>query len=132
MTCGYPSIVAATMQEAEDKLAQLGHEAFALVVIDVGVLSEGGADMQREVHRLLQSFTGQCPALPVVFLGTTLQKYAILAAHPTIVPFMTMPFSPHDLMQTIQPLLPKRKSTPSDVSQPMEDRGQDTGWSPYA
>jgi hypothetical protein len=41
------------------------------------------------------------------FLGNALQKYAILAAHPALVPFVTTPFSPHDLMQTIQQLLPQ-------------------------
>lgn len=112
MTCGYPSSVAGTRREAEAKLAQLGPEAVALIVIDAGILGEGGVDLQLEARSLLQTWPGQYPGLPVVFLGTALQKYAILAAHLALVPFVTTPFSPHDLMQTIQPLLPPSNPPP--------------------
>ena len=106
MTCGYPSIAAATVQEAEAKLAQLGHSRFALIVIDTSILGEGNSDLQVEAGYLLRTWPGQYPGLPMVFIGTALQKYAILASHAKLVPFVTTPFSPHDLMQMIQPLLP--------------------------
>lgn len=114
MTCGYPSSVAGTRREAEVKLAQLGHETVVLIVIDADILGEDGVDLQLEARSLLQTWPGQYPGLPMVFLGTALQKYVILAAHPALVPFVITPFSPHDLMQTIQPLLP-----PSNPPSPM-------------
>ncbi len=119
MTCGYPSVVASSVQEAESKLAELGHEGVVLIVIDSDIWGEGGADLQLQARYLLQTWPGQYPGLPVVFLGTALQRYAILAAHPALVPFVTTPFSPHDLMQTLQPLLPQgNRPPPMPPSQP--------------
>lgn len=112
LTCGYPSIAVGTVQEAEAKLAELGPEAVALIVMDTGVLEEGSADIHLEASRLLQTWSSQYPDLPVVCLGTALQKVAILATQPALVPFVTMPFSPHDLMQTVQPLLPESRGLP--------------------
>jgi CheY-like chemotaxis protein len=112
MTCGYPSIVVGTVQEAEAKLAQLGHEGFALAVVDTDILGERSADLQLGACYLLETWPVQYPGLPVVFLGTALQRYAILAAHAALVPFVTTPFSPHDLMQTIQPFLPRSNPLP--------------------
>lgn len=112
LTCGYPSIVVGTVQEAQAKLAELGPEAVVLIVIDTSVLGEEGTDIQRGARHLLQSWSSQYPGLPVVCLGTPLQKYAILAAQPALVPFMTLPMSPHDLMQTVQPLLPQGRGLP--------------------
>lgn len=112
MTCGYPSIVAGSVQEAEAKLTQLGSAALALIVVDTNVLDDRGVDIQPEACHLLQTWASQYPDLPVVFLGTALQKYAILAAQPALVPFVTMPFSPHDLMQTVRPLLPESNHPP--------------------
>ena len=112
MTCGCPSIVVGTVHEAEAKLRQFGHEAFELMVIDTGVLGEGGVDLQHQARHLLQTWTEQYSGLPVVFLGTALQKYAVLAAHPVLPPFVTTPFSPHDLMQTVQTLLPDSNQPP--------------------
>jgi len=105
LTCGYLAIAVRTVQEAEARLVQHGYEVVTLIVIDSSVLGEGGADLQLEASRLLQNRIGPYSDRPIVFLGTVLQKYAILAAYPTPVPFMTMPFSPHDLMQTVQPFL---------------------------
>jgi DNA-binding NtrC family response regulator len=123
MICGYPSTVVGTVQEAEAKLAQTGHGGVALIVIDTAILGEGSADLQVEARALLQAWPGQYPGLPVVFLGDALQKYAILAAHPVLVPFVITPFSPHDLMQTMQPLLPQ-SCQPSPTS-PSETRRTD-------
>ncbi len=126
MTCGYPSIVVGTVPEAEAKLAQLGDQAFALTIIDTGALGEGGTDTQGEARQLLQTWTGRYPRLPVVFIGTALQKYAILAARPALVPFVTIPFSPHDLMQIVQPLLPEvsqRPISPIQTSSPDRSHG---------
>jgi len=109
LTCGCRSIAAASAREAEAKLAQLGYDRFVLVVLDADVLGEGGADLQMAASRLLQTWAGRYPGLPVVFLGTTLQKYAILAARLSLAPFVTAPFSPHNLMQAIQPLLPQNQ-----------------------
>ena len=106
--CGYPSIGVRTVQEAERTIAQLGPEAVVLVVIDTNVLGTEGADIQHEAHQFFQTWSGQDYSLPVVFLGDVLQKYAILAARLALVPFVTFPVSPHDLMQTVQPLLPDR------------------------
>jgi DNA-binding NtrC family response regulator len=109
ITCGCASIAAASALEAETKLAQLGYGQFALVVIHADVLGEGGADLQMAASHLLQTWAGQYPRLSVMFLGTALQKYAILAARLSLAPFVTAPFSPHDLMQAIQPLLPQTR-----------------------
>jgi CheY-like chemotaxis protein len=109
ITCGCASAAAASAQEAEAKLAQFGYDQFALVVIDADVLGEGGADLQQAASRLLQTGAGRYPGLPMVFLGTTLQKYAILAARLSLAPFVTAPFSPHNLMQALQPLLPRTR-----------------------
>jgi hypothetical protein len=116
LACGYPSIVARTLPEAETQLAQLGDEAVALIVIDTDVLGEGGADLQCEARRLLQAWAGQYPSLPVMCLGTVLQKYAILAVHFAPVPFVTLPFSSHGLMQTVQPLLREGSPLPPMAS----------------
>jgi hypothetical protein len=116
LTCGYPSIVTRTIQAAEATLAQLGYTRFALIVVDTSILGEASSDVQVEASYLLQTWPGQYPGLPMVFLGTALQKYAIIAAHAALVPFVTTPFSPHDLMQTIQPLLPP--SSPSSPTSP--------------
>ncbi|WP_143301648.1 hypothetical protein [Candidatus Entotheonella palauensis] len=124
MACGYPSLVASTVQEAERKLAELGHERFTLIVIDSNILGDGGADLQLQVRYLLQTWPGRYPRLPIVFLGSALQKYAILAAHPALVSFVTTPFSPHDLMQTIQPLLPPGDPPPSMPPNPPGSPGQ--------
>ena len=109
ITCGCRSIAAASAPEGEAKLTQLGYDQFALAVIDADVLGEGGADLQLAAGRLLQTWAGQYSGLSVVFLGTALQKYAILAARLSLAPFVTAPFSPHDLMQAIQPLLPQTR-----------------------
>jgi hypothetical protein len=116
LTCGYPSIATGTIQAAEAALAQLGYTRFVLIVIDTSTLGETSSDIQVEAGYLLKTWPGQYPGLPMVFLGTALQKYAILAAHAALVPFVTTPFSPHDLMQTIQPLLPP--SSPSSPTSP--------------
>jgi CheY-like chemotaxis protein len=105
ITCGYLATTAGTVREAEAELSRLGYQQFALIVIDSDVLGEGALELQFEVSALLRVWPGQYPGLPVVFLGTALQKYAVLAAQPALVPFILIPFSPHDLMQTIQPLL---------------------------
>ena len=123
MACDYPSIVVRTVQAAEAKLAQTGHAGVVLIVIDTTVLGEGSADLQVEARDLLQAWPEQYPGLPMVFLGDALQKYAILAARPALVPFVTTPFSPHDLMQAMQPLLPK-SCQPSPMS-PSEARRTD-------
>ena len=109
ITCGCRSIAAASAPEAEAELAQLGYDQFALVVIDANVLGEGGVDLQMAASRLLRTWAGHYPGLSVVFLGTALQKYAILAARLSLAPFVTLPFSPHNLMQAIQPLLPQTR-----------------------
>jgi CheY-like chemotaxis protein len=115
ITCGYVSRTAATVREAEAKLLQLGYTRFVLVVIDTGILGERSLDLQMEAGYLLRTWPGQYPGLPIIFLGTAIQKYAILASHAALVPFVITPFSPHDLMQTIQPLLPP-SSQPTPVS----------------
>ena len=89
-------------------------------------IGEGSADLQVEARYLLQAWPGQYPGLPMVFLGDALQKYAILAARPALVPFVTTPFSPHDLMQAMQPLLPK--SCPSSPMSPVTRDAQASGW----
>jgi len=127
MTCGYPSIATQTMPEAEAKLRQLGYEAFALIVIDTGLLGEASADLQSRARHLLQSWSGQYPGLPVVFLGTALQKYAVFAAHLSHVPFVTRPFGPHDLMQTVQPLLPEDCRLPPRSSMPTSTKDRMPG-----
>ncbi len=104
--CGYPLIMTETVPEAQAKLAQLGSEAWVLIVIDTGVFGEAGTGTQSEVHQLLRTWSVQYLGLPVVCLGNVLQKYTLLADHPACVPFVTLPFSPHDLMQTMQSLLP--------------------------
>jgi hypothetical protein len=116
LTCGYPSIVTRTIQAAETTLTQLGYTRFALIVIDTSILGDASSNLQVEAGYLLQTWPRQYPGLPMVFLGTALQKYAILAAHTPLVPFVTTPFSPYDLMQTIQPLLPP--SSPSSPTSP--------------
>jgi DNA-binding NtrC family response regulator len=118
MACDYPSIVVRTVRAAEAKLARPGHAGVVLIVIDTAVLGEGSADLQVGARYLLQAWPAQYPGLPMVFLGDALQKYAILAARPALVPFVTTPFSPHDLMQAMQPLLPK--SGPSSPMSPSE------------
>ena len=127
ITCGCPSIAAGSAQEAEAKLAQFGYDQFALVVMDAHVLGDGGADLQMAASRLLQTWAGQYPGLPVVFLGTALQRYAILAARLSLTPFVTAPFSPHDLMQAIQPLLPSTHYLPPTPPSPMGRTGQGLG-----
>ena len=106
ITCGYPSIMTGTAQEAEVKLAQPTPETWALIVIDVQVLGEIGAGMSSEALQCLRTWSARCPGLPVVYLGDVLQKYALLAAGPALAPFVTLPVSPHVMMQTLQPLLP--------------------------
>jgi hypothetical protein len=107
LTCGNLAIAVRTMQEAEARLVQHGDEVITLMVIDSSVLGEGGAGLQLEASRLLHNRIGLYSGRPMVFLGTVLQKYAIRAAYPAPVPFVTLPCSPHELMQTVQPFLPE-------------------------
>ena len=95
------------LREAQAKLTQLGRGAFARFIIDTDALDQGGAEAQNEARLLSQDWAAQYLDLPVGFLGTVLQKYTILAVYPVLVPFVTAPFSPHDLMQTAQPLFPE-------------------------
>jgi CheY-like chemotaxis protein len=106
ITCGYPSIMTETMQEAEAKLVQPRSATWALIVIDAEVFDETGAGLSRGALQRLQTWSAPRPGPPVVYLGDVLQKYALLAARPALVPFVTLPVSPHVLMQTLQPLLP--------------------------
>ena len=106
ITCGYLSIMTETIPEAEARLAQPRPETWALIVIDAEVFGEAGAGLSHEALQRLQTWSAPRPGPSVVYLGDVLQKYALLAARPALVPFVTLPVSPHVMMQTLRPLLP--------------------------
>ena len=106
ITCGYLSIMTGTMQEAAAKLLQPRPAPWALIVIDAEVFGEASADLAHEALQRLPAWSAPRPGPSVVYLGDVLQKYALLAAGSALVPFVTLPVSPHILMQTLQPLLP--------------------------
>ena len=106
ITCGYLSTMTETAQEAEAQLAQPRDKTWALMVIDAVIFGDVGAGLSSEALQRLQTWSAQRPGLPVVYLGDLIQKYALLFTRPPLRPFVTLPISPHVLMQTIQPLLP--------------------------
>jgi DNA-binding NtrC family response regulator len=109
MINGYTPITAVTVAEAETMQAQRGLGSFALVVIDTDVLGEFEPYQVREAHRLLQDWTTKQPDLRFLFIGTVLQKYALLAAYDTIVPFVTKPLGLDELANTVCALLPSQE-----------------------
>ena len=99
---GYEVDTAATVQEAEATMQQLGSTAITLVIADINLTSQPEA---REGYALYQRWTTVYPALRYLLISGDQSNTTLPAIHIGAVPFLAKPFGIRELITTVQGLL---------------------------
>jgi len=100
--------IVSNLQGAKTTLEQWVPVTCRLVIIDTAALGTSEVEQQHGACRLLEAWTTQYPMLPVLFLGTILQKYPILAIRTHLVQFIVKPCRLDDLVEALDNLCPRR------------------------
>ncbi len=107
---GYDVATAATVQEAEATMQQLGATAISLVIADINLTGRYEA---REGYALYQRWTTAYPALRYLLISGDQRNTTLPAIHVGAVPFLAKPFGIRALVTTVEALL---KAPPSQAN----------------
>jgi DNA-binding NtrC family response regulator len=66
--------------------------------------------------QLLQDWTAEHSDIPLLFIGTVLQKHAILAIRADTVMFLVKPFQLDEVVDAVRALWPGKKFPPSPLA----------------
>ena len=103
---GDPIVIVRTLQDAEIAIERWDSATCRLVIIDTAALGRCETEQKHTACRILEDWTTTYPTLPFVFLGTLLQKYALLAIRADIMRFIVKPFRLDDLIDAIEDFCP--------------------------
>jgi len=98
---GAKTVIAETGQAAKAIIAQMGLTTFSLIVIDTAALEACELYTHHVACQLLQDWTAEHPDIPVLFIGTGIQKHAILALRADTVMFLVKPFQLHEVVDEL-------------------------------
>jgi hypothetical protein len=97
-------LIAETRQGAEAIISLWGWPRLGLVIIDTAALGEHEWDQKRVACCILEEWTTIHPTLPFLFLGTVLQKHAILLIRADIVRVLVKPLRLDELVDVVDHL----------------------------
>jgi DNA-binding response OmpR family regulator len=113
---GAKTVIAETGQAAKAIIAQMGLTTFSLIVIDTAALEACELYRQHMACQLLQDWTAEHSDIPLLFIGTVLQKHAILAIRADTVMFLVKPFQLDEVVDAVRALWPGKKFPPSPLA----------------
>jgi DNA-binding NtrC family response regulator len=99
---GYKAIAAATVQEADTALKQLGTAAIGLAIADIQLTADPQA---REGYELYERWTTAHPTLPFLLISGDPTSQALPAIQTGAVRFLAKPFAISGFLATVQALL---------------------------
>ena len=105
---GDATVMVSTLKAAEATLEHWALATCKLVIIDTAVLGMEETEQTRVACHLLEDWTTTYAMLPFLFLGTLLQKYALLAIRADIMRFVVKPFSLEELVDAIENVYPRQ------------------------
>lgn len=105
---GDETVMVRTLKDAEAILAHWELTTCKLAIVDTAALDVGEFEQKRATCRLLEDWTTTYPMLPFLFLGTLLQKYALLAIRADIMRFIAKPFCLDVLVEAIEGCYPRQ------------------------
>jgi DNA-binding NtrC family response regulator len=108
MIRGDTIVIVSNLQGAKTTLERWAPATCRLVIIDTTTLGTSEVEQQRRACRLLEAWSIRYPMLPVLFLGTILQKYPILAIRFHLVQFIVKPCHLDDLVAALDTLCPRQ------------------------
>ncbi len=99
-------VTARTFEHAESTIEQWGLEPFSLAVIDTEAFGRRELEQKRSACHLLREWSMKHPILPLVFLGTSDQKRAILKIRADTVQVFVKPFDIETFSEIANDLCP--------------------------
>lgn len=108
MIRGNTIVIVSSLQGANTSLERWAPAICRLFIIDTAALGTYEVEQQYRACRLLEGWRTTHPTLPVLFLGTILQKYPILARRANLVRFIVKPVHLDDLVEAIDHLCPRQ------------------------
>ena len=103
---GDTTVIVRTIQDAEITTKRWELAMCRLVIIDTDALGMGETEQKHMACRVLEDWTTKYPMLPFLFLGTLLQKYALLTIRADIMQFVVKPFHLDNLVDAIEDVCP--------------------------
>lgn len=107
---GVRTLTAATVEEAEALIMQAGFAVLGLVIIDTAVLGPDELQQQQMSCQLLRDWTARYAGLPLLVVGSVLQRASLLPGYTDVVQFLAKPFRLHELVNATRRLWLSRKS----------------------
>ncbi len=95
-----------TFPSAENAIDSWGLEPFNLAIIDTAAFGLGELEQKYMACHMLREWSMQYPSLPVLFLGTTSQKRAMLKIRADMIHIVIKPFDLDIFVETINRLYP--------------------------
>lgn len=114
---GIKTLTAATAEEGETLIVQIGLAGLGLAIIDTAVFGTDELQQQQRSYELLRAWTVKYLGLPCLVVGSILQRASILPEYTDIVQFLVKPFRLDELAGVVRglwagkkPLLERGKS----------------------
>lgn len=101
-------VIVRNLQGAKTTLERWAPATCRLVIIDTAALGTSEVEQQHGASCLLEVWSTRYPMMPVLLLGTILQKYPILAIRTHLVQFIVKPCHVDDLVEALDTLCPRQ------------------------
>jgi DNA-binding NtrC family response regulator len=111
-------VTVTTAEAAEAIIVRQDLSRIELVIIDTAALIEDNRRQQATACQLLRDWTRMWPTLPLLFIGTSLQRHALLAIRADTVDFVAKPVTSGMLRSTLgrfirRPMSPMKPTIPT-------------------
>ncbi len=107
-----------TFDDAERIIGQWGLEPFRLAIIDTDAFGRRELEQKSMACHMLREWSMKHPILPVLFLGTSCQKRAILKIRADTVQFLVKPFDLEKFSERVNDLFSGGRRAETTLSPP--------------